>query len=216
MLCCKTWQKLLRYWSPKAEKYHRVHSLLEKTRKAKEILEKEQNQKMKSTYNCQNTFWYVFSSQHMVQGEIYTYHFVHILKKKYKNDPAFQITLNYSASCNVVMFWNWNMFSDVILYLKMMRDFIFIQVSSNQENNSGFQDTRIKNILKSELPLKPPINLTRHRPHNQDFILFLLFQYSCYMSDMVLFTTKISFFQSNFLLCHCYLTRNKIYVPNDL
>lgn len=54
--------KLLKYWSPKLEKYHPVHSLLKKTKKAKEILEEEQNKKLKSTYNYQNTFWYMFSS----------------------------------------------------------------------------------------------------------------------------------------------------------
>lgn len=215
MLCCKTWQKLLRYWSPKAEKYHRVHSLLEKTKKARDTWEGTKSEDEIHLQLSERILTRVFIPAHGTGGNIHI-PFCAYIKKMYKNDPAFQITLNYPASCNVVMFWNWNMFSDVILYLKMLRDFIFIQVSSNQEKNSGFQDTRIKNVLKPELPLKPLINMTRHRLHNQDFILFLLFQYSCYMSDMVLFTMKISFFQSNFLLCHCYLTRNKIYVLNDL
>lgn len=57
-----------------------------------------------------------------------------------KNTSASEITLNCPASSNNVL--KMETFSSVTFYLKMTKDFIFVQFSSNQEKHSRFQNTR--------------------------------------------------------------------------
>lgn len=124
---------------------------------------------------------------------------MYITKKtpKHKNYPAFQITLKYTASsnnvlkigpCSQMLFCTWKWPEVSFLY----------RFPQTKKSVYVFRVQETKSTLKPGLPLKPLINLSRYKSHNHNFIISLLLHYLCYISDMISFTMKISFFPKYF------------------